>query len=234
MSLFRPASNLSVAVTICLLSFWGCTKNPEAPQPVIGTFSDTDGNVYHAVSIGTQVWMVENLKTTRFNDGAAIPLVTDSGAWSALATPGYCWYGNDSATNKDVYGALYNWFAVNSGKLAPAGWHVPTDSEWTVLTNYLGGASVAGGPLKEAGTAHWAFPNSGATNASGFTALPGGYRNPNGAFFYLGHDGYWWSSTVYDSADSWYRGMSYYGAANVGRQSYDNVYGLSVRCVRNP
>ena len=106
---------------------------------------DIDGNVYHTVTIGTQVWMVENLKTTKYNDGTAIPLVTDNTAWGALTTPGYCWYNNDSATYKNTYGALYNWYAVNTGKLAPTGWHVPTDSEWTVLTTYLGGQSVAGG-----------------------------------------------------------------------------------------
>ena len=106
---------------------------------------DIDGNVYHTVTIGTQVWMVENLKTTRYNDGTAIPLVTDGTAWAALTTPGYCWYNNDSATYKNTYGALYNWYAVNTGKLAPTGWHVPTDSEWTVLTTYLGGESLQAG-----------------------------------------------------------------------------------------
>jgi uncharacterized protein (TIGR02145 family) len=234
--MFPPLSKLPVVSTICLLSFWGCSNNPAAPQPVRGTFTDTDGNVYHAVSIGTQVWMVENLKTTRFNDGTAIPLVTTDSEWTAdstALTPGYCWY-NDSAGYGNTYGALYNWYAVNTGKLAPAGWHVPTDSEWAVLIAYLGGQGVAGGPLKEAGTAHWVYPNTGATNTTGFSALPGGYRYTDGRFYYLGYYGYWWSSTAYGTANSWYRSMSHYGAADVGHGIYDNVSGLSVRCVRNP
>ena len=138
--------------------------------------TDIDGNVYQTVTIGTQVWMVENLKTTRYIDGTAIPLDTNSSTWGGLTTPGYCWY-NDSAIYGNTYGALYNWYAVNTGKLAPAGWHVPTDSEWTVLTTYLGGETVAGGKLKDTGTTYWQSPNTGATNASGFLALPGGFRS---------------------------------------------------------
>ncbi len=156
------------------------------------TVTDIDGNVYHTVTIGTQVWLVENLKTTRYNDGTSIPLVTDSAAWSNADTSAYCWYNNDIA-NKNTYGALYNWFTVNTGKLAIAGWHIPTDAEWTTLTDYLGGESIAGGKLKETGTTHWRSPNAGATNESGFTALPGGHRDVNGTFSAMGDDGFWWS-----------------------------------------
>ena len=99
--------------------------------------TDADGNVYHTVTIGTQTWTVENLKTSKYNDGTKIPLVTDGTTWGNLTTPGYCWHNNDAATNKATYGALYNWYAVNTGKLAPSGWHVPTDAEWTTLENYL-------------------------------------------------------------------------------------------------
>jgi uncharacterized protein (TIGR02145 family) len=194
---------------------------------------DIDGNVYHTITIGTQVWMVENLKTTRYNDGTAIPLVTDSTAWAALTTPGYCWYNDDSATYKSTYGAIYNWYAVNTVKLAPTGWHVPTDSEWTVLTTYLGGESVAGGPLKETGTTHWISPNTGATNTTGFSALPGGYRNFNGAFNLIGNYGYWWSSMAFDATTSWLRIMYSYNA-NVFRYNLNDADGLSVRCLRNP
>jgi uncharacterized protein (TIGR02145 family) len=138
------------------------------------TVTDIDGNIYHTVTIGTQVWMVENLKTTKYRNGDPIPNVTGN-AWAALTTGAYCWYNNDAATYKATYGALYNWYAVaDSRNIAPTGWHVPTDAEWTTLTTFLGGESVAGGKLKETGTNHWTSPNTGATNETGFTALPGG------------------------------------------------------------
>jgi uncharacterized protein (TIGR02145 family) len=194
--------------------------------------TDIDGNVYHTVTIGTQVWMVENLKTTRYNDGTAIPLVPDNAAWAALTTPGYCWYNNDAATYKSTYGALYNWHTVNTGKLVPTGWHVPTDSEWSVLTTYLGGESVAGGKLKEDGTTHWASPNTGATNTTGYSAFPGGYRNFNGSFSSIGNFGGWWSASAYDATYSWSRFMSD-SYAVVSRSYYFSTFGFSVRCVKN-
>jgi len=196
-----------------------------------GTVNDTDGNLYHVIRIGGQDWMIENLRTTRYNDGTAIPLVTDNTAWGALITPGRCWYNNDSATYNN-YGALYNWYTVNTGKLAPTGWHVASDTEWTILTNYLGGASIAGGKLKEAGLAHWLTPNTGATNETGFSALPGGYRYSSGAFTNVGTYGFWWSSTAGGATDSWSRGM-YCSSANVFRFNYNDTYGFSVRCVRD-
>ncbi|MCB9001260.1 MAG: fibrobacter succinogenes major paralogous domain-containing protein [Bacteroidales bacterium] len=162
-----------------------------------GTVTDIDGNTYITVTIGNQVWMAENLKTTHYNDGTAIPNVTDGNEWAALTTGAYCWYSNATAY-KDTYGALYNWYAVNTGKLAPTGWHVATDAEWTTLTTYLGGESVAGGKLKETDTTHWASPNTGATNETGFTALPGGYRGRGGAFGGIGGYGYWWSATEFE------------------------------------
>jgi uncharacterized protein (TIGR02145 family) len=211
-------------------------KHVELTWPVTvleaqGTVSDIDGNVYHTVTIGTQIWMVENLRTTKYNDGTAIPLVTDNAAWAALTTPGYCWYNNDAPTYGTTYGALYNWYAVNTGKLAPTGWHVPTDSEWTVLITYLGGDSIAGGKLKEVGTAHWAGPNKGATNTSGFTALPSGNRLAIGTFDYIGGTGIWWSSTANNAATSYYRSMGF-NSGDVGHNSFDNIFGFSVRCVK--
>ena len=197
-----------------------------------GTVIYVDGNVYHTVAIGTQVWMVENLKTTKYNDGAAIPLVTDGTAWAALAAPGYCWFNNDSSSNKNTYGALYNWYTVNTGKLAPTGWHVPTDSEWSVLTTYLGGESVAGGKLKEAGTAHWNSPNTGATNETGFSALPAGCRLPTGSFYEIDNFGGWWSSTVAYTTSTWGRYVAY-NLALVDRSTSPKKQGFSVRCVRN-
>ncbi|MBK9327803.1 MAG: fibrobacter succinogenes major paralogous domain-containing protein [Sphingobacteriales bacterium] len=137
------------------------------------TVTDIDGNVYNVVKIGNQCWMKENLKTTRYNDGSAIPTGLSNTAWEATTNGAYAIYDNNAANNT-TYGKLYNWYAVNTGKLAPAGWHVPTDAEWTTLTTYLGGVRVAGGPMKA--TTLWASPNVGATNSSGFTGLPAGYR----------------------------------------------------------
>ncbi len=191
---------------------------------------DRDGNIYHTVVIGNQTWMLENLKVTRFNDGTPIPKVTTNAAWGNLSTPGYCWY-NNSTTYRDTYGALYNWYAVNTGKLAPKGWHVPSDSEWTALKDLVGSSFVAGEKLKEAGTAHWTAPNV-ANNSSGFTALPGGRRDSNGNFLDVGLFGGWWS-TLEDSSDgAWYTGMNHDYVAAI-RGSYPKVYGYSVRCIKD-
>jgi uncharacterized protein (TIGR02145 family) len=152
------------------------------------TVTDIDGNAYNIVTIGGQAWMKENLKVTKYKDGTTIPLVTATGAWVALTTPGYSFY-NNSVTG-GVYGALYNWYTVNTGKLCPTGWHVPSTTEWTTLETFLGGASVAGGKLKETGTSKWFSPNTGATNETGFTALPGGARN------YLGTMKQYWQQRL--------------------------------------
>ena len=203
------------------------------PNLTYGSVSDNDGNTYKTIQIGTQTWMAENLKTTKHNDGTAIPLVTDGTAWAALSTPGYCWYSNDAATYKATYGALYNWYAVNTGNLCFTGWHVPTDAEWTTLTNYLGGETIAGGKLKETGTSHWSSPNTGATNESGFTALPGGARSLiSGTFVDVGNYGGWRSSTEYSTGNSYGRCMRCsYGY--VSRVSYIVRTGFSVRCLRD-
>ena len=195
------------------------------------TVKDIDGNVYKTVTIGTQVWMAENLKTTKYNDGTAIPLVTDDKAWDALTTPAYCWYKNDVTINKNTYGAIYNWYTVGTNKLCPKGWHVPTDAEWTTLTTYLGGESVAGGKLKETGTTHWESPNTGATNESGFKALAGGDRE-FGTFSYIGYSGYWWSATGTNATEARYRYMAYHGS-KVERNSIFKKMGYSVRCLRD-
>jgi uncharacterized protein (TIGR02145 family) len=193
--------------------------------------TDGDNNHYPVVTIGTQTWMAENLKTINYNNSTAIPLVTDNTAWVNLSTPAYCWYDNDYSTYGSVYGALYNWFTVETGNLCPTGWHVPTDSDWSVLIDYLGGESVAGWPLKEAGTVHWISPNTNATNSSGFTALPGGYRKDNtGDFNTIEFAGHWWSSTAYSSTSAWIRTTNnnnkYIYKFRVNKQ-----FGFSVRCV---
>jgi uncharacterized protein (TIGR02145 family) len=188
-----------------------------------------------AVKICDQIWMAENLRTTKYNDGTSIPLVTSYSEWSNLGTPGYCWYGNSEVMFKIPYGALYNWYAVNTGMLCPAGWHIPNNAEWTVLTDCLGGASIAGGKLKEAGTEHWSSPNTGATNETGFTALPGAGRDEEGWFDYLtliGITGYWWSSTEESSMYAIYRSMSY-GSSIVSSGDYSKKGGFSVRCVKD-
>ena len=194
--------------------------------------TDIDDNSYNTIIIGNQVWMKENLSVTHYNDGTPIPLVTDNTEWRDLTTPGYCWYNNDRDTYGDTYGALYNWYAVNTGKLCPDGWHVPTDAEWTILTDYLGGDDIAGGKLKETGTVHWTSPNTGATNESGFTARPGGYRGSVGNFVLIGTHGIWWSSSEYNTAAAWRRGMIY-DSSNILRMGTDKDYGFSVRCLRD-
>ncbi len=189
--------------------------------------SDFDGNYYNTVTIGTQTWMVENLKVTHFTDGSNIPVVTGNTAWSALITPGYCWYDNDFSANKDIYGALYNFYAANTGDLCPVGWHVPSDSEWSVLTDYLGGESVAGDKLRETGSIHWSSANTGATNESGFTGLPGGNRPGDGTFNDIGASGAWWSPA---SGVGWYRYLGA-GISYVGRVTIPPNTGISVRCL---
>ena len=201
-----------------------------------GEVTDVDGNVYKTVTIGTQIWMTENLKTTKYRDGSEIPRVTDNTEWSSLTTGAYCWYKNDEAKYRDLYGAYYNFYAVNTGKLCPTGWHVPTDTEWTELINYLGGNST-GGKLKETGTifssppGYWYSPNTDATNETGFSARAGGQRFNSGSFYYDGYYGYWWCSREPSQSSAWYRTMaSMHG--DVGRSWGDNKkQGFSVRCL---
>jgi len=205
-----------------------------------GEVTDIDGNVYKTIVITTnngskaeQTWMAENLKTTKYNDGTDIPLITENTEWTSLNTPGYCWYDNDEATHKDIYGALYNWFAVNTGKLCPDGWHMPTDDEWKTLVGNTGWESTFGGKMKETGTTHWMSPNNGATNETGFTALPGGYRHCSiGTYGHMGNTGYWWSSTEASGISAWNRQLSAAGIY-VLKYNYDNTYGLSVRCIKD-
>lgn len=192
---------------------------------ITGTLNDINGNIYHSIGIGYQMWMVENLRTTLFNDNTAIPLVTDITAWNNLSSPGYTWYNNDEANFNTTYGAMYNWYAVNTGKLCPSGWHIPTDAEWTTLLSFLGGESIAGGKLKETGIAHWLNPNVGATNETGFTALPGGDRNSNGTFYSIGEQGNWWSSTENPLSNA-YKIAIRYDEIIVYRDNLNKQYGL--------
>jgi len=211
--------------------------------------TDADGNFYTVVTIGTQTWMAENLKTTLYNDGTSIPNVTDNTAWNSLATPAYCWYGNDASTYKSKYGALYNWFAVNTGKLAPVGWHVPTDAEWTTMENYLitngynYDGTTTGNKVGKAlaATTDWSNNFSeGAVgndlsknNSSGFSALPGGGRYyTNGMFSYFGETGYWWTATEFNASFASYRYTIIY-FDSMSRQNYYKTVGFSVRCIKD-
>ncbi len=203
------------------------------PCSGVATVTDKDGNVYNAVIIGTQCWLKENLKTTKYNDNTAIPNVTDNAAWTGLGTGAYSWYNNDYNTYGSTYGALYNWYAGNTAKLCPTGWHVPTDAEWTTLTDNLGGESVAGGKMKESGTAHWNSPNTDADNSSGFTVLPGGYRGyGNGLFYALGNNANFWTATGFNGVGAWDRYLGY-DNANVGRSVSYKTTGVSARCLKD-
>jgi uncharacterized protein (TIGR02145 family) len=222
-----------IIMGLVLIFSYSCKKDNNNNNTSTGiTITDIDGNIYHTVTIGTQVWMVENLKTTKYYDGTTIPLVTDGTIWANDTTPAYCWYNNDEGTFKNTYGALYNWYAVNTGKLCPAGWHVPTDAEWSTLITFLGDSTVAGGKLKEAGTAHWVSPNTGATNSSGFKALPGGSHYTNGSFYLNGKYGWYWSSTESSSTDAWHEYMQYNTSLSY-RTAGSKIIGFSVRCVKN-
>jgi len=220
-----------LAVTACGNTQPGTTS--VTPATPTGTVTDADGNVYPTIRIGRQEWMVENLKTTKYSDGTAIPQVTDASAWANSTSAAYCWYDNDPA-NKDIYGALYNWYTVQAGKLCPTGWYVPSNDNWDVLATNLGSKTASGGKLKEAGTAHWQSPNSGATNESGFSALPGGSRYLNGAFMGMGQRAVWWSTDEDNSAippASWFWDVNYDSTTSGGATSYW-VVGYSVRCMR--
>jgi uncharacterized protein (TIGR02145 family) len=193
---------------------------------------DIDGNSYGVVTIGDQVWMAKNLATTSLNDGTPIANLAVPAEWEAATAPAYVWYSNNELLYKFNYGALYNWHAVASDKLCPEGWHVPTEAEWRTLVNYLGGDAVAGGKLKQTGTTLWFSPNEGATNESGFTALPGGGRKPDGVFEDRGRAAIWWTSTPSGSDNG--VGISVLNentSVNIGN-SFTGV-GRSIRCLKN-
>ncbi len=184
------------------------------------------------IQIGTQKWMSKNLDVAFYRNGDPIPQVTDSTAWPGLTTGAWC-YNNNDPIQGNKYGKLYNWYAVNDPRgLAPQGWHIPSDAEWTTLETTLGGSSVAGGKMKEPGTLNWTTPNTGADNSSGFAGLPGGDRNSVGEFGYVGFAGNWWSSTESSSTFAWNRSLDF----NVGtllRLSNFKQNGFSVRCLRD-
>lgn len=223
-------------------------KKAEDP-PISNTVKDIEGNVFTTVTIGTQVWMVENLKTTKYNDNTNIPNVKDNTAWTLLKTPAYCWYNND-ITNKSKYGALYNWYVVGSGRLAPKGWHIPSDEEWTILENYVSaniGTSISTAKALAAQTDWEKYGNPNPSpkqvdydltknNSSGFTALPGGHRDSKDvyySFFGIGGVASWWSTSV--------NGYGGAGSREIYSSSWDlkkedgsdMERGFSVRCIKD-
>ncbi len=186
------------------------------------------------IQIGTQKWMTQNLNTSYYRNGDTIPYVTDSTVWVGLTTGAWCYYDNDPAYG-EIYGKLYNWYAVKDsthGGLAPLGWHVSTYEDWETLSTTLGGLTVAGGKMKSAGTTRWTWPNTGANNTSGFAGLPGGARGSVGKFLNNGSNAYWWSSTENLTTNAWYR-ILYYSNSNNSKTSSIKTCGLSVRCLRD-
>jgi len=226
-----------VLFTVCTIVFFSSFKVGEkelptnkTPQNTQATIKDIDGNEYKIIEIGKQQWMAENLKTTRFRNGKKIANVKDSSRWAVFNSGAYCAYSNDSLKIK-TQGLLYNWFAVvDSQKICPIGWHVPTDNDWTVLEENLGGSDVAGGKLKDT-TNVW--PTSfGASNEIGFNGLPSGCRTDKGTFNSFGYYGLWWASTENYTTYAWYRCINY-NSINLFRHYYYKRYGFSIRCIKD-
>jgi uncharacterized protein (TIGR02145 family) len=210
---------------------WVSVEGAGSGSNSTSTCIDYDGNAYPTFQIGTQVWMAENLRVTHYRNGDAIPNVTNGTTWQTTESGAYCWYNNNQATYAK-FGSLYNFYAVEDSRgLCPNGWRVPTQTEWTTMTSYLGGESLAAGKMKSV-TALWTTPNTDATNNSGFSALPGGSRDfdPGFGFQYINSYGYWWTSSEYNGSNSYYRYLSYNNSLIIG--SYNVVtMGYSVRCI---
>jgi uncharacterized protein (TIGR02145 family) len=222
---------ISVIIPLFSLILFSCTSEPSE-----GTIEDIDGNIYQTIKIGKQTWMAENLRVTTFNDGEPIPLVTDGKEWYKSKTPAFCWYNNDSTAFSNPFGALYNYHAINTGKLCPPGWRVPSQQDFQMLIAEHDAdaafirheaSTIAGGMLKAAGITYWSEPNSEATNKSGFSALPGGCRSWNGEFSMAGVIGYYGSST--ENGSLAFRSTT--GSAFL-RSEISGYVGVSVRCVK--
>jgi uncharacterized protein (TIGR02145 family) len=195
---------------------------------------DIDGNMYNTIRIGNQQWMKENLRVSHYLNGDPIPVAPNVEIWTSASSGLRGWYNNDSVSYNNIYGTLYNWYAaVDIRGICPVGWHVPTDTEWTTLSNYLGGESVAGGKMKIVGTEFWNSPNEGATNESSFSALPAGNQGGD-----IGNSTIFWSSTDYNGFAAWNRVLQH-GSTSLGKQPSNHVYaawyqsGVSIRCLKN-
>ncbi len=242
---------LSMALlTACICMFYGCKKddnnnnNGNGNGSETSTVKDIDGNEYKTVKIGNLWWMSENLRVTQFTDGIPIPEMSESSDWTSITGPAVCFYENNKEVNESLYGGLYNWHAVYTGKLCPDGWHVPTDEEWQQLEKLLGMSEEdanslgwrgndEGGKLKQTGTEQWMDPNTGATNSTGFSATPGGYRNHfNGNFGQLSGGAFYWTSSFPSMNFAWYRELGFH-ESRIQRSYYEHAYGFSVRCVKH-
>ena len=230
---------ITLLLLIALVS--SCTSNSDGNSTATSV-TDIDGNTYQIVTICNQTWTKTNLNVSKYRNGDIIPQVNDATQWATLTTGAWCYYNNDP-TNAPIYGKLYNWFAVNDSRgLAPVGYHIPTDTEWSTMINCLdssangGGTSVnsnfAGGAMKEAGILHWMAPNIGATNISGFTGLPGGNRDNGSRFTNIGGWGGWWCSSEHNTSQAWSRILNY-GYNFVYRGPGNKVDGISVRCLKD-
>ncbi|HOW40931.1 MAG TPA: fibrobacter succinogenes major paralogous domain-containing protein [Bacteroidales bacterium] len=194
--------------------------------------TDIDGNIYLTVELGDKLWMAENLKTTRFSDGTEIRLISKNQDWLKSREPAFSWYNNDSSLFRDPYGALYNGYAATDDRICPLGWHVPSAAEIKQLISALGDSLTAGGKLKTEGLAQWHYPNTGADNSSGFTALPAGLRYFEGTYSSLSYFTAFWTSTEADTSSCYFLGLSYLDAlASVTQRQKKN--GFSIRCVRD-
>lgn len=237
----------NVFLGIVLLLIVGCSKEEASPEvsevpEVPLTVTDINGNVYNTIVIGKQTWFKENLNVSKYTDGSIIPEVNDPAKWFNLTTGACCNY-NENTSFGVVFGKLYNWYAIagihdaaslndatKRKKIAPAGYHIPTDPEWTILTNSLG--ANAGGKMKETGITYWVETSPETTNSSFFTGLPGGIRISNGAFHFIGEHGYWWSSTSIDTDAAWNRSLGY-NSKFVCKSYDDKNYGFSVRFIKD-
>jgi uncharacterized protein (TIGR02145 family) len=241
--LFSPTPKVLIGLGILffsLITVFNCSQdNKDKTNPIVpystntNTVTDIDGNKYRIVKIGNQWWMAENLKVTNYRNGDAIPNVTNNNEWRSLTKGAYCNYNND--TNKvAVYGRLYNWYAViDSRNIAPVGWHVPNAVDWQTLVNQLGGNSQACGKMKDTDTTHWQTPNTGATNTSGFSALPGGRRAVDGGFDMMGTDANFWSTAEKDSFSAFHQNLRYGNSSVFWDWCFYKQDGYSVRLVRD-
>lgn len=244
---FHFFSTLTIVFTIAF--FQSCNTSVDLPNNFSTKVKDIDGNEYSTVTIGSQVWMVENLKVTRYNNGDPINLVTDATSWSKLSTGAYCNYDNDISTG-NIYGRLYNWYAVKTGVIAPKGWHVPTDAEWTILKNYMIAnkynydgtttnnkiaKSLASKDKWEYSTIIGAIGNNMLNNnLSGFSAMPGGTREGNGLFNEIYKHGYWWSTIDQNDVDNFAGGMNlYHDWIYITTLGAPKNHGCSIRCIKD-
>jgi len=231
-----------IKLAIITISIIGCSAKVKA-QIQTETVKDIDGNEYKTVLIGNQLWMAENLRTTKFKNGKPIPKNSDPKSWKTMMGGGYCIYENN-IKNAKAYGFLYNWHAVRAQKICPVDWHVPSDGEWDTLALFLGGTKIGathreeveileiGAKLKEKDTINWDAPNTNASNESGFNGLPGGYVTSGGAFDFLKQKGYWWSASISNTYGAFCRFLNN-DNASLNKINLSKTYGFSVRCIKN-